>query len=175
MTAVLGCDPGIHGALAVLDSKTGQFNVYDIPVHTLRTTTGKTRSELDLASLVYWITDIAVQIDHVFIEKVATRPGEGSVSSFRFGFATGAVHGICSALALPVTQVAPQAWQKTQGVASGPDAARQRVSQLYPDSANLVARKKDQHRADAILIARHGLSMYNLAQRVLAADAVMAH
>lgn len=164
---VIGVDPGTVGAIAVLDDRGGLL-VIDLPTHTLLTSTGKRRNEPDLASLVSWLTQIAPAITHVFVERVASRPGEGSVSSFRFGFATGALHGVVAALGLPMTPVSPQTWQRTQGVGPGPDAARQRAVQLFPHSAEHLARKSDNHRADALLIARHGLMLVNTAAQALA-------
>jgi hypothetical protein len=47
----------------------------------------------------------------------------------------------------------PQEWQKHHRIGAATDAARQRAVQLYPDLAPLFARKRDQHRADPLLLA----------------------
>ena len=154
---VLGIDPGISGALAALDNL-GNLVVEDFPTHAVKTSLGRARHELDLVQLAQFIQGIAAVIDHVFIERVNAMPGQGVTSMFRFGYAAGAVHGVVAALGLPFTFVTPQSWQKAQGVGPGADAARQRASQLFPQYAGELARKKDQHRADATLIARYGLA-----------------
>lgn len=155
---VLGIDPGISGALAALDSN-GNLVVEDFPVHAVKTSLGRARNELDLVQLAQFIQGISAAVDHVFIERVNAMPGQGVTSMFRFGYSAGAVHGVIAALGLPVTFVTPQTWQKAQGVGAGADAARQRASQLFPQYATELARKKDQHRADATLIARYGLAI----------------
>jgi len=158
ITTIIGIDPGITGAFAALDT-TGNLVVEDLPVHGVRTSVGKARNELDLVGFASFITRIVPVIDHVYIERVNAMPGQGVTSMFRFGYSAGAIHGVIAALGLPVTFVPPAVWQRSQGVGSGPDAARQRVSQLYPQYAGELSRKRDQHRADAVLIARHGLGI----------------
>ena len=60
-------------------------------------------------------------------------------------------------MGVPLTFVLPQVWQKHHGVGPAPDAARQRAAQLYPAIAPQLARKRDEHRADALLLAAFGL------------------
>jgi crossover junction endodeoxyribonuclease RuvC len=144
---VAGIDPGLRGALAVLN-ESGVVLVEDLP--TYRLPGGK----LDLATLL-----CAHAIDHVVIEQVAARPGQGTVSMFRFGFCAGAISGLVAGLQLPYTLVLPKTWQRAVGIGPSPDQARQRAAQLYPQSASQLSRKRDGGRADAILIARHGLRL----------------
>jgi crossover junction endodeoxyribonuclease RuvC len=85
-------------------------------------------------------------------------PKQGVTSTFRFGYAAGAIAGVVAGLQLPMTFITPRMWQKAAGVGPLPDEARQRASQLYPATAGRLVRKKDCNRADAILIARYGLA-----------------
>ena len=55
--------------------------------------------------------------------------------------------------------VAPQQWQRHHGIGGAPDAARQRAVQLFPDVSALLGRKKDNQRADALLIAAYGMQI----------------
>jgi crossover junction endodeoxyribonuclease RuvC len=149
---VLGLDPGLTGAYALLGDPP---LVGDLPVHqTQHGRSAKVRSELDLHSLHTLLADHVIA--HCFIERVAARPGQGVTSVFRFGEAAGAVYGLLVGIGLPVTFATPQQWQKHHGIGASPDAARQRAVQLYPDLAPMLARKRDQHRADALLIAVYG-------------------
>jgi crossover junction endodeoxyribonuclease RuvC len=151
---ICGIDPGLAGAVAILDQD-AVILVEDLPIHTVRGGR-KTRSELDLAGLRGLLT--AQAIGHVFIEDVAARPGQGVVSMFRFGYAAGAIAGLVAGLQLPMSFSSPRAWQKAVGIGPAPDEARQRAVQLYPGIADRLTRKKDCNRADAILIARCGLT-----------------
>lgn len=155
---ILAFDPGVAGAFAALEGD-DPF-VDDVPVHTTQHgRSAKIRNELDLHELrdvIDWHN-----VKHVFIERVAARPGQGVTSMFRFGEACGAIYGLVVGVGRPVTFVRPQAWQKHHGVGSSPDAARQRCVQLYPMLAPMLARKRDQHRADALLLACYGRHQLN--------------
>jgi crossover junction endodeoxyribonuclease RuvC len=86
-------------------------------------------------------------------------PKQGVTSMFRFGYAAGAIAGLVAGLQLPCSFVLPRAWQRAAGVGPSPDQARQRAAQLYPEVAPRLSRKRDGGRADAILIARHGMQV----------------
>jgi crossover junction endodeoxyribonuclease RuvC len=151
---VCGIDPGHSGALAILNDQGVRF-VGDLPI--LEIPSGKKRrTELDLATLRDLLA--SHDIDHVFIEQVAARPGQGVTSMFRFGFCTGAIIGLIAGLQKPHSLILPQRWQKLAGCGPSPDAARRRAGQLYPNATSFLTRKRDAGRADAILIAHAGLS-----------------
>jgi crossover junction endodeoxyribonuclease RuvC len=152
---ILGLDPGLSGAIAILDEQTVHLLV-DMPVHKIGVGHKKgTRPELDLHSFCGFLSQH--RPDHCIIEKVSARPGQGVTSMFRFGYAAGAVYGAIAALGLPCSFVAPQSWQKFHSVGPSADAARQRATQLYPQLAPQLAKKRDCNRADAVLIACYGL------------------
>jgi crossover junction endodeoxyribonuclease RuvC len=157
MTAVLGLDPGISGALAIVAGDT--LVVHDLPALRIGTKLSRQRRELDLGAVHKFLLEIAGAIDHAFIEKVNAMPGQGVTSMFRFGYACGGVHGVITALGVPITFVTPQAWQKAMGVGPGGDAARARAMALYPAHRDAFARKLDEHRADAALIATYGCNL----------------
>jgi crossover junction endodeoxyribonuclease RuvC len=161
---IAGIDPGLSGAMAIVDEHSvvfvGDLSVLQIP------SGKKTRAELDLASLRALLAGAA--IDHIFIEQVAARPGQGTVSMFRFGQTFGRIEGVVATLQLPYSMILPQRWQKLIGCGPSPDAARQRAGQLYPEIAPKLTRKKDGGRADAILIARAGLLTLNQTTRIVA-------
>jgi crossover junction endodeoxyribonuclease RuvC len=68
------------------------------------------------------------------------------------------VEGVVSALRMPMQYVTPQRWQKDLNVRDGKDGSRQRAAELFPAYAHLFARKKDDGRADAALMAYWGAS-----------------
>jgi crossover junction endodeoxyribonuclease RuvC len=164
---IMGIDPGIAGAFAVIGPD--GVEVDDLPVHQIgRRGTKVLRSELSLPAL-----SAILQLhrpDHVLIEQVGPMPKQGVTSVFRFGFAFGAIAGAVAALELPCTFVPPKRWQRLHGIGPEPDAAIRRALQLYPALAPQLARKRDAHRADAVLIATFGQHM----QRGLPPDQVAA-
>jgi crossover junction endodeoxyribonuclease RuvC len=151
---ILGLDPGTHGAIAALDG--GEVALLDdLPVHTLAVKGKGARAELDIHTLHGLIVELG-PIEHAFVERVTARPGNGSVSMFRFGQAVGIISAVLAVMRIPTTFVLPQVWQRHHGIGPTPDAARQRAAQLCPQIAPQLARKVDGNRADALLIACYG-------------------
>ena len=150
---VIGIDPGVHGAIAVLHvPANGPITIkaaFDLPLAKIGA-----KQVLVLPDIVRRLAPFAYQ--PCYIEAVHAAPGQGVVSMFRFGHAAGALEGIATALGCQVTPLPPQAWQKIVRVASDPDAGRHRASQLFPADAYRFFKKKDHNVADAVLIALAG-------------------
>lgn len=151
---VVGIDPGISGALAWYDTNGERLlGVADMPVLELKV--GKsTKREVSAQMLVEILGRLPV--DLAIIEKVGAMPGQGVTSMFSFGKSAGIVEGAVAGLQYPLRLVTPQRWQKAAGQRPGKDGGRMRATQLWPDSAHLFKRVKDDGRADAALIARFG-------------------
>lgn len=151
---IVGIDPGASGAIAFFDPKAGTLEVHDMPVMEIERG-GKTKREISPKLLANILHD-----DHahniVWIEKVGAMPGQGVSSMFQFGRGVGMIEGVIAAEGLPLNYVTPQAWQKAVGVRGGKDGSRLRAVELFPKYANLFARKKDDGRAEAALIAWYG-------------------
>ena len=150
---IMGVDPGLSGALAFLDTDSGDLEILDMP--TLKAGTGGKRI-IDLDTLAREIDARSDYVRHAFVEAVSTRPGEGAVGAFSFGQGFGALSGIIVANFIPRTFVRPAVWKKALGVPAAKDAARDRASQLLPQHAAQWARVKDDGRAEAALIAYYG-------------------
>lgn len=155
MRLTLGVDPGLTGAVAVLMD--GQYHeVLDMPT----VGRGKAgRQSVNAAALSQWLRELLALnpgADVVaVVEEVASRPGQGVASMFRFGQSCGVLAGVLAALRIPVVYVTPQRWKRHHGLlGTDKDAARGKASDLYPDAP--LARKRDVGRADAILMARWG-------------------
>ena len=145
MTAVIGIDPGLSGALVHVDGiSTG---LLDMPTIDVR---GKRR--IDGYAVHDWIIGMG-PVDMVVIEEVQGVQGTGATSAFTFGFGAGLLEGILIAARRPYMKVRPQVWTKALGVARDKGDHRQLAQRLYPESAHLFARVKDDGRADAALIA----------------------
>jgi hypothetical protein len=95
---IIGIDPGVSGAIALLDSAGTLLEVADMP--TLRDG-AKNRASVNaplLAEIVYrWHAGAA------FVELVGVRPGEGAVGAFSFGRSRGVVDGVLAACGVPAT------------------------------------------------------------------------
>ena len=146
--SVWGIDPGLNGAIALFDMMDGHLEVHDMPVMEINK---KRQVNPQL------LTNILEQHDApVFIEHVGARPGQGVSSMFNFGKSYGICLGVSAGLKLSTTTVTPVMWQRKLKVEKGKDANRLRATQTFPNFSNLFARKKDDGRADAALIAYWG-------------------
>jgi crossover junction endodeoxyribonuclease RuvC len=106
---------------------------------------------------------VAAEGRHVYLEHVTPMPSQagernmGSTSAFNFG---GMFHGpriVLEFAGLPYTLLPAAVWKKRAGMAGAEkDYARALAARLFPEASESLKRKKDQGRAEAILIARYG-------------------
>ncbi len=154
---VLGIDPGFTGALAVL-GYTADPLVYDAPVLEVASARG-TRREPDLPRMSRLLQQFEQYPRvHVFIERVHAMPESSARAAFAFGHGFGAWEGIAVALGYALTRVEPARWKGAMmdGMGKEKDAARLRAAMLFPSVAHLFARRCDDGRAEALLIAEYG-------------------
>jgi len=152
-TIICGADPGAKGAFAKLDPVNYTIEIFDMPTFEIKTGVKK-KTVLDHSGMANILDD--EKIFHLYVEEVNARPGEGVVSSFSFGSRFGAILGCCAGLRVPVTQVRPQKWKSELKIPAEKDAARYRASQYFPQCSKAWARKMDDGRAEAVLIAFYG-------------------
>lgn len=146
---MIGIDPGLNGAIAFLDQN-GE-HIEDLPTMG----DGKHR-EIDCRNLFLLLEPH--QGEPVTLERVASMPGQGVASMFKFGRVVGSIEGVLAACGCPVRYVTPQTWKKCFSLPREKDAARMRAIQLFPSLAPVLSRKKDDGRAEALLIALYGKS-----------------
>lgn len=154
MVKVLGIDPGLFGALALYDED-GLHDVLDIPI---QKASGR-GNEVNWPVLNQQWDDLFFWTDHVFLERVASRPGEGVSSAFKFGTVFGGLRGLCAAKLLPLTLVTPNVWKKSYGIQASKSGAVRRASELFPEQAQQFHGPRGGLRdgpAEAALIARYG-------------------
>ena len=150
---IIGIDPGLSGAIAVLeDNKV--LNLFDIPV---MSEGKKNKRQLNSALLVSLLKQNITKNEEiaVVVEQVNAMPGQGVTSMFNFGQTFGAIKGICAALDLPIFFVRTSKWKKHfELINSSKDSSRTKAIEMYPKLSNELAKKKDVNKSDAILIAR---------------------
>ena len=141
---VCGVDPGLSGAVAFYYPGHDKISVYDMPV---------VNGDVDVAGLADLLRRILPEI--ALVEQVASRPGQGVSSMFKFGTGYGMVHGVLGALQIPRHLATPQRWKKHFRLDAEKESARALALRFWPDRAELFARKKDAGRAEAVLIAKY--------------------
>jgi crossover junction endodeoxyribonuclease RuvC len=177
----LGIDPGITGAIAMLDGDTNEVELFDTPLVTIKA--GKSlKNEMNAAQVALMMQSITAGKEAmVTIEKVQAMPGGGertmgATSAFNFGKGFGIWLGIIAALQLPFEQVHPMTWKSAvlRGMPKEKDASRVRAMELFPKAAKHLSRKKDHGRADALLLAVYGKRCHENPMRVLERKVPMA-
>jgi crossover junction endodeoxyribonuclease RuvC len=151
---VVGIDPGNEGALTLLSLVGDVIEIQDAPcvedgVKGRRTLNAPLLGDI----LRRW------QPSRAYIELVTARPSDAKVAAFAFGRCRGALEGVCGALAIPVTMLTVPTWRRAVGLPVGAtkEQARGEAIRRWPDHAAFFARKKDDGRAEAALIALAGL------------------
>jgi hypothetical protein len=127
-----------------------------------------------------YINDLIVSWSHLahdglvaVIEDVWARPGEGVVSSFRFGRGRGIMEGLLTALQIPYSYVSPQKWKKAMGLVKDKDEtkaefktrSRLLAMELAPEHANSFKRASSDGLAESFLLTEY---MFSIADKQLA-------
>jgi len=151
---IIGIDPGISGSICFFQD--GEVkDVIDMPTMT----DGKKNKRQVNGSQIYneiskKIIDTDKKNVKVVIEQVSAMPGQGVTSMFNFGQSFGILKGICSAMQLPMYFVRPAKWKKYFNlINSEKDASRTKAIEIFPYFSTNLSKKKDNNKADAILIA----------------------
>lgn len=144
---VLGVDPGVSGAMAMLDTAMGGLYMADMPAPRV-----KGRRQINEGALGELIR--VIEPDFAWIERVHSMPKQGVTSSFSFGLSYGLVRGILAALEVPTQLVTPQEWKRMFRVGADKNEARIVACRIFPSAAG---RFTNDGRAEAALIALFGM------------------
>jgi len=150
---IIAADPGLRGAICAL--KNGEQIVWlqDMPTYAL----GNGKNMICAGGLMDTLKAIKAENRHepitAIIEHVGTRPGEGAVGAFSFGRGVGILEASIIARNIHLEAVRPQVWKKALGMTADKDDVRIKMMQKFPQVANMLKRKMDDGRAEALAIA----------------------
>lgn len=149
---VIGIDPGLSGAISILDPAGDMVSVTDLPI--IR--------DLKLA----WVDGGALQsiiLDalggrtaRAIVERVSSMPGQGIASSFQFGVGFGSILSVLQTLHISIEFVTAAVWKRSYGLSKDKHASLHKARLTFP-TAELHLAKHD-GRAEALLIARYALN-----------------
>jgi hypothetical protein len=151
MRYIGGIDPGLTGALCVLDFDDYLLHLWDTPTISTKVAGGAVRKRCD--PIGYSDAFVRFPLDRLLIEQVHSTPNDGHVGAFSFGKVTGIAIGIAAALQIPTREVNPAKWKKDMQVPAHKEASKARASQLFPNCVNGWKRALDHGRAEAAIIA----------------------
>lgn len=141
----VGIDPGLSGAIAVMDADGVGAEVWDMP------TLGGEVNPTQLGTLLR-----SVHAPYATIEDVHSMPKQGVKSSFGFGVSKGIALGVLGALGIPYVRVTSSAWKRDMRVTSDKATALRLANERWPSLAEDLRLKKHDGRAEALLIADWG-------------------
>ena len=156
---VVGIDPGITGAVVVLDDSGDLQRALRTPILIVK---GKKAYDLQMMREVLRKAHYEAEKEGgsamVGIEKVHSLPRDGRVGAFRFGTGYGMWRGLLSGLFLPYTEITPQRWQARM-LAGHPRGDQTKTSAVLVSKGRWphipIEVKADWGMADAALIAEY--------------------
>lgn len=164
---IIGVDPGIFGALAMVSigEKPEFVAVFDMPTHEVKTGK-KTKNRVDLEALSFLIESYSKDIILSLVEEVGQiGTNADPFSSFVFGFATGGLHGVLTANDVKIKTVHPLTWKGSMGLDADKAKSIAKAIKFFPQAEKFLSRKKDHGRAEALLLAYWGNQFINRESR----------
>lgn len=159
---VAGVDPGTQPTIAILNGATCALSVFD-ELSAAQKVNGRNTHVIIPELIRFALEESGAEL--VVLEKVWMRPtggpaAQGAVSQARLVSSMHMIWGIAIGLDLPVELVIPQTWKRHYGL-HGPDKelSRLKCMKIMPEAGRFLTRKKDHNRAEAILLARYGLTL----------------
>lgn len=167
---VLGIDPGLSGAIAMLGHKGELLGLADLPTMQRGAGNAFVKNQVSPAGLRdllcewcngrYDKNEIAVFLEEARpMPTVARRGGQikvlqGSATTFSMGLTAGLIEGVIAAKGYTHQLVPATKWKKAFGLSSSKEQARMKAQRMFPSAEVHLA--KHHNRAEALLIARYG-------------------
>jgi crossover junction endodeoxyribonuclease RuvC len=171
ITHILGIDPGLSGAIALLTRDGELFDVADMPTIAATNAKGKATKIIDHDALIAIINDYADHANYsddvqIIVEQQSTRPGLAAGAVFKTGYGYGLIIGISATTGCNLGLVLPQDWKQWHGLIGAGShlpagskrtraiklASREAAMLRFPHHADMFRRVKDDGRAEAALI-----------------------
>lgn len=158
MRYVIGVDPGMSGALSLLDPEHKLLDVIDMPSCPKSATKNWVDANKLNVVIKGWIELTGGDQLDAAVENVHAMPGQGVSSMFTFGHGLGIVHASLVCNSIPIHWVTPQTWKKHYSLTSEKKVSTAKACNLYPQHTDLLVTPRGKcldGRAEAILIARY--------------------
>lgn len=164
----IGIDPGVNGAVAVLDNDLNVLLLEKFPtIKEKKTSSGHKTTFVfpEMASLFKKISDLPGN-KFVFLENVSAMPRDGVSSAFTFGGSFWAIQQVLACNNLPYLLVSSKRWQSVM-LQQCPKDRNERLElyraqaiRQHPTQSGNLSRKSDADKAAALLIAHYGKRTY---------------
>lgn len=148
---VVGIDPGISGAIAVVSGDGNFVCVRSMPIQAKKSG----RNEVDASELYTFFEKLPKGgFIYSLVERVSAMPGQGVSGMFSLGDSFGCVRAIATATSHRTDYVAAAVWKKKMGLNKNKEYSRTLARKMFPTAEGDLSRKKDEGRAEALLLAR---------------------
>jgi len=154
---IIGIDPGLTGAIAFI-GRDG-YLVEDLPTMANGKGKAKVKRQIDPGELFHMLRTMGDEAEQVYIERMASMPGQGVQTMFSLGDTFGCIRSVVALAGIPMEIISSQIWKKSYGLTSDKELARAKAIELFPTAG--LSRKKDHNRAEALLIANYGVRREN--------------
>lgn len=163
---ILGIDPGLSGAWALLGRDGKVIGCDELPV--IRDLNTAWIDPVALSEQIIGCAGLSPQLPAgitAFVERVNSMPKQGVASSFTFGTSFGSVLAAVQALGVSMRLVRGGDWKRALGMTRPKGLETYDPKAVSLDKARLLFpgvrldRKKDHNLADALLIAHYGLAV----------------
>lgn len=152
IATVFGIDPGLKGAVAIIDPVMLTLEAFNPP--TLQRKVGRSmKSELNTAALADVFLSLSLRKAHGMIEYVWAREGQGVTSMFNFGVGYGEYLGMMAASKVAYQRITPREWKSEMRMSSDKEESRQRASETMPGCSYLWRFKYQEGIAEAAMMA----------------------
>ncbi len=163
MIHFIGIDPGLSGAISVINDKQLFIFLEDIPIMAKSKGHGRVKNCVNPKGvfdiLESWIKVLGPNRKKivVYMENVSSRPGDGAAGAFSFGDTFGSLKAVCACVGLSLNLVTPAAWKNYFKIDADKEVARAYAISQFPEASSHLSRKKDHDRAESLLIALYGV------------------
>jgi Holliday junction resolvasome RuvABC endonuclease subunit len=160
MVRVLGVDPGVTGAWAIVEvvgtAKPVLVGVGDLPAKAVKMSK-RTALRLDAPLVGELFDDLLTEheLDRIVVERLSGGPGITSSTAFSLGMTAGILETVLTSRGLDFKTVPPSSWKRALLAPAGKAASRQHAVKLFGSNKGWE-REKDHNRAEAAMIALWG-------------------
>jgi crossover junction endodeoxyribonuclease RuvC len=166
MARILGIDPGIKGALTLIDTIACTIAIIDMPLEN----GVRDKQKVSARGLIEAIR--AADPEAAFLEDVWSSPQMGIASAFSFGDGFGCTRTAILANDTPLHLVRPQIWKAATRCPKEKKQATTRSAQVFPSCHSMFFGPRGgsfDGRAESALLAFYGsLSLHRVPTRPLA-------
>ena len=110
MSLYLGIDPGLSGAIALVDDDGRPRMVEHMPLNVRGA--GRVKHEVDAGGIAHLLRPHATDVTFGIVESAGARPGQGVASMFSLGHSFGVVTSVLSCLNIAYELLAPTKWKR---------------------------------------------------------------